>query len=324
MKSNQKLKLLYLKKILQERTDENHGLTVSEIIEALASYGIQAERKALYDDIEALRQFGMDITVEKGKRFTYHLTSRYFELPELKLLVDVVQSSKFITHKKSIALIQKIAGLASGFEAAQLRRQVFTTNRVKAENETIYYNVDKIHEAIAADREITFYYFEWAPDKSKKYRNGGQKYTASPYALTWDDENYYLIAYSPKHSSRVHYRVDKMLQIELLESRRYVDDERFDPAEYSRKIFGMFGGEETQVNIRFENSLAGVVIDRFGHDIMLVPDGTSHFTVTLQVAVSPLFLSWVAGFGTQAKILYPESVAGLLRSLCQEILQNYR
>ena len=247
MKSpNQKLKLLYLAKIFMEKTDDDHGLTVANLIEELGKFDILAERKSIYDDIEQLRVFGLDICSRRGKSHQYFVGSREFELPELKLLVDSVQSSKFITHKKSMELISKIEKLTSSHNAKKLQRQVFVTNRVKTLNEQIYYNVDKIHEAIALNRQIAFKYFSLNTDKQKLYRKNGEKYTETPVSLTWDDENYYLITYKEKYQNYAHYRVDKMDSIEITKEPRLMPKNDFDVSSYSKSVFSMFGGEENE------------------------------------------------------------------------------
>lgn len=306
--SHQKLKLLYLMKILMEKTDEEHTLTVPQMIEELGKYGISAERKSIYDDLDYLQLFGLDLCSRKTKTHDYFIASRDFELPELKLLVDSVQSSKFITHKKSMELISKIEKLTSTHNAKKLHRQVHVSNRVKTFNETIYYNVDKIHEAIAANKQITFKYFEMNVDKKKVYRKNGDLYTESPVALSWDDENYYLITYKQKYDNYTHYRVDKMECIEITEDDRILSEEPFDLSEYSKGTFGMFGGEETEVSIKFENELVGVILDRFGRDARIVKADENHFICTVKVSVSPHFLSWIISFGDRAKILSPEHV----------------
>ena len=306
--SGQKLKLLYLNRYFLENTDENHTATVADIIDYLASVGISAERKSIYDDLEYLQLFGVDLCSRKTKTHDYFIASRDFELPELKLLVDSVQSSKFITYKKSMELISKIEKLTSTHNAKKLHRQVHVSNRVKTFNETIYYNVDKIHEAIAANKQITFKYFEMNVDKKKVYRKNGDLYTESPVALSWDDENYYLITYKQKYDNYTHYRVDKMESIEIIENDRNLSEEPFDLSEYSKGTFGMFGGEETEVSIKFENELVGVILDRFGRDARIVKADENHFICTVKVSVSPHFLSWIISFGDRAKILSPEHV----------------
>ena len=231
--SNQKLKLLYLLKMLNEKTDENNTMTINDMIAELKLYGITAERKSIYDDLEALRNYGLDIGMRKTKTTDYYVASRVFELPELKLLVDAVQCSKFVTHKKSNDLIKKIESLASRKQAQSLQRQVFVTNRVKTINESIYYNVDSLHLAIAQNKKVTFKYFDYDIRKEKVFRKNGGKYTVSPYGLSWDDENYYLITFSTKYNGFTHYRVDRMSDIDLTEEERDLlpDKEHFDIAE---------------------------------------------------------------------------------------------
>lgn len=306
--SHQKLKLLYLMKILMEKTDEEHTITVPEMIDELGKLGISAERKSIYDDLEYLKLFGLDVCSRRTKTHDYFIGSRDFELPELKLLVDSVQSSKFITHKKSMELISKIEKLTSDFNAKKLHRQVFVTNRVKTVNETIYYNVDKIHDAIAANKQITFLYYDVDVNRKKVYRKNGDRYIESPVSLTWDDENYYLITYKEKYDDYAHYRVDKMENIEIAEEDRILGDKPFDLSAYSKTTFAMFGGEETEVSIKFENELVGVIFDRFGRDARIVKADEGHFICTVKVAVSPHFLSWIISFGDRAKILSPEHV----------------
>ena len=317
--SNQKLKLLYLAKILLEKTDEEHTITVPEMIEALGKYGISAERKSIYDDLAYLELFGLDICTSKTRTTNYYVASREFELPELKLLVDSVQASKFITSKKSLELISKIEKLTSRENAKKLQRQVFITNRVKTPNEQIYYNVDKIHEAIAENKQITFRYFSLDVDKKKVYRKNGERYTESPVALTWDDENYYLITYKEKYDNYTHYRVDKMEGIEKTEAERVLAAAPFDLSSYTKTMFSMYGGEETDVTIEFTNDLVGVLFDRFGTDIPILKKDAEHFTCRVRVAVSPHFLSWIMSFGKRAKIAGPSDVVEKMRSLAAEI-----
>lgn len=319
----QKLKLLLLRDLLLRESDETHPLSMQQILQSLDAAGVCAERKSIYHDLECLKEYGMDILSLKGKNGGYYLASRPFELPELKLLVDAVQSSRFLSEKKSLELIGKLESLSSVHEAGQLRRQVVVSGRVKTMNESIYYNVDRIHDAIARNSRITFHYFEWGVDRKKHDRPG--LYEASPYALCWADENYYLIADSARHGI-THYRVDKMASIEITNEPRAVTEasRKLDLAAYSRAVFSMFGGEVQQVRMRFSNSLAGVVIDRFGRDSMLVPDGPEHFTFTAPIAVSPMFLGWIISFGDKAKILYPQSVADQCRELLERTLAQYQ
>lgn len=307
--ANQKLKLLYLMQLLLQKTDENHQLTVQEMIDELAQHDISAERKSIYADLDALRLFGLDIVQNRGKSTGYYIASREFELPELKLLVDSVQSSKFITHKKTLSLIKKIENLASVYDAQLLQRQVYVRNRVKSMNESVYYNVDEISGAITRDRMIRFKYYELDVNKQRRYRHGGKLYEISPFALMWDDENYYMLGYDAEAEKMKHYRVDKMAQIKAADAVRLGGEvfNQLDMSAYSKQVFGMFTGNEQSVKLRFDNSLVGAVVDRFGKEIMLIPDGDGHFTVTVDVAISPQFYAWLFGFGTMVEILSPES-----------------
>ena len=310
-------------KILLEQTDEEHSLTVPQMIAELSKVGISAERKSIYDDLEYLQLFGLDICSTKTKTTNYFVASRDFELPELKLLVDSVQASKFITHKKSLELISKIEKLTSRHNARQLQRQVFVTNRVKTFNERIYYNVDKIHEAIAENKQITFKYFGLDVNKKKVYGKDGNLYHESPVSLTWDDENYYLITYKEKYDSYVHYRVDKMENIEVSEEDRVLAEKPFDLSIYSKSMFQMYSGEETDVTIQFENELVGVVYDRFGVDVPIIKTDETHFICNVKVAVSPHFLSWIISFGSRAKIVSPDWVQEQLYELILDAQKQY-
>ncbi|MBE5781611.1 MAG: WYL domain-containing protein [Clostridiales bacterium] len=323
---NQKLKILYLMQMLLERSDEEHPLTMEEIIAGLNANGISAERKSIYDDMEALRLYGLDVCYTRGKTTGYYIGSRTFELPELKLLIDSVQSSKFITEKKTFSLIKKLVSLGSIHEGQLLRRQVFVRNRIKSMNESIYYNVDHIHGAIASDKQITFYYFEYDVNKQKRFRKDGQRYCVSPFALSWDDENYYLIAFDAEAGILKHYRVDKMSDIRLTEQERLGKDtfRNLDMALYTKRTFAMFGGEETMVTIRFCNNLIGVVMDKFGKDIMIHKVDEEHFSVTAPVMVSPQFYAWVFGLGSGAVITAPKSVADGMEQMLKDAASQYQ
>jgi predicted DNA-binding transcriptional regulator YafY len=316
--SNQKTKLLHLARMLLRQTDEDHPLTVPQIIEGLARQDIKAERKSIYDDLEALRLFGLDIQSRKGKVPGWFVGEREFELPEVKLLMDAVQSSRFITQKKSDALIRKLEGLASFHQAGQLQRQVFVSGRIKVMNESIYYNVDKLHSAIAAQKAITFKYFDYDIQRRKVFRQEGKRYVVSPYGLIWNSENYYLVAFHHAYREMRHYRVDKMTEIVVTGLDRDGKDQHpdFQLAEYGQKHFGMYGGQEVRVTLRGRKDKAQLVWDRFGQDIILVPDGEEHFTVTLPVVISPQFFGWLLGLDGSVTLAGPkEAVAAYRRRL---------
>lgn len=325
--SNQKLKLLYIVKLLAENTDEEHVLSTQEIIERLSENGIKAERKSIYDDMECLTDFGYDIIQKKGKvGGGYYLASREFELAELKLLVDAVQASRFMTVKKSRELIKKLEKLAGKNQAGQLQRQVFVAGRVKTENERIYYNVDTLYKAIDENVMISFLYLEWNLDRELCPRKNGERYCVSPWALIWEDENYYLAAYDAQADTIKHYRVDKMGEVTLLREKRK-GREQFDklnPAEYTKHTFGMFGGQTQTVTLRFENRLVGVVLDRFGRETDIRRTDEEHFCVRVQAAVSGQFFGWLAGLGSGAGIKAPEEVKERYRAWLTEILDSER
>ena len=321
----QKLKLLYLMQMLFEKTDEEHPISMEQIISGLAANGISAERKSIYDDMESLRLFGLDIGMTKSKPGGYYIATRDFEVPELKLLVDSVQSSQFITEKKTLQLIKKLENLCSIYEAQLKRRQVYVSGRIKHMNESIYYSVDAIHNGIAANKQITFKYFEYTTAKKKSYRHGGQIYQISPFALTWDNENYYMIGYDNAAGMIKHYRVDRMESIEVTDLDREGKDafDAHDMSVYNRRNFSMYGGDEASVTMEFENHLVGVVMDRFGKDIIISKADDEHFRTSATVAVSPQFFAWIFGLGTAAKITGPESVVRDMASMTASVLGQY-
>jgi predicted DNA-binding transcriptional regulator YafY len=323
---NQKLKMLYLAKIFLEETDDAHGLEMPEIIDKLDAYGVNADRKTLYRDFDELRNFGLDIISNKsGHNVYYSIGGRDFELPELKLLVDSVQSAKFITDRKSNQLIKKLESLVSVHEAKQLHRQVIMSGRIKTMNESIYYNVDKLHEAINENKQIKFKYFDWNLKKEMEPRYDGMWYQRSPWALMWDDEKYYLVVYDSKHGSMTHYRVDKMMDIRILdEPREGLEAFReFNAAHYSNTLFGMFSGEETKVTIEAANHMIGVMIDRFGKDIIIAPVDGEHFRTTVTVAVSDQFFGWIIALGGEVKIVAPGPVVEKMKDLLAKVSDQY-
>jgi predicted DNA-binding transcriptional regulator YafY len=320
---NQKLKIFYILDYLQRNSHQDHPVRASELIDMLQrNYNISCERKTVYSDIQALQDYGVDIESIPGKNGGYYIASRNFELPELKLLIDAVQSSRFLTEKKSRELIEKLCNQCSIHDARLMRRDMLVSGRVKSMNETIYYNVDAIQDAISMNRVISFRYFDWGIDGKRKYRE--KNYYASPYGLCQDNENCYLLAHSPRHGI-TSYRVDRMSEITITEDVRTPCPELTGKAlhEHANRLFQMFAGDSVNVKMRFHKTLANVVIDRFGRDTILIPEGSEYFNFTVNVAVSPMFLSWVIGFGTKARILHPQSVIDSCRTMCLEAMQQY-
>ncbi len=325
--TNQKLKLYYLSRIMLEKTDDEHMITMPEIRSALEAYGVTADRKSLYDDLEALRYLGIDVIGEKiGRNYYYHVGGKQFEIAELKLLVDAIQSSKFITEKKSNELIKKLTGMASDYEASQLKRQVMVQGRVKTMNESIYYFVDDVHRAIDENKKIRFEYMKWNGQK-KLVQRRDKPYVVSPWALTWDNENYYLIAYDEDADRIKHFRVDKLKSIQVLEEKRAGKEKfkEFNLVKYAKMNFGMYGGETTRVKIAFEDTIAGVFIDRFGKEIPINPSETPGWSETyVEVAMSDQFLGWIFALGKRVKILGPDEVIERFRKELDEMTRFYQ
>lgn len=329
--SQQKLKLLYLQKILLEKTDENHGMTIAELIEALKKYGVTAERKSIYSDLQAIEIAGLDICTQKTSTTRYFVGNRNFETAELKMLVDAVQSAKFITPKKSLSLIKKLEGLVSEHEAKMLHREVCISKGSKSPNEKIYYIVDALHNAIAANLKISFRYYQWDLDFSSRKKITERErreipYVVSPWALKWDDEKYYLIGYDSNAEMIKHYRIDKMAEIEICNSKRegYDEFKKLNIEKYSDEIFSMFGGERTNVTLSVDNSLIGVITDRFGSDLFIIKESEHRFRVSVSVALSTQFYAWIFGLGSKIKILAPtKAVNGFSEMLC-DTLKEYK
>lgn len=325
----QKAKILVLLDIFQHQTDEDHPLSVPQLLAALAKAGVPAERKSVYADIEALRTAGYDIELQRGRGGGYYLASRTFQLAELKLLVDAVQASRFVTARKSAQLIKKLEGFTSDWQARQLHRQVFVSGRAKSSNDTAYYAVDALYRAIAADKMVAFQYVDWTLDRKKAARNGGAAYRVSPWALAWENNSYYLIAYEDYAApfGIRHYRVDKMEHVRLLDEPRRgrKDYEAFDLAAYMQRMFNMYNGPEVAVTLRCENRLVGAMLDRFGTGVILIPeeDG-AHFHLTVPATDSPQFLGWVCGFGTGVTVTAPESIREKMRALAARLAESYR
>ena len=323
-KSNQKAKLLVLYQVLLKKGDEDRPISTPELIEVLEREGIPAERKSVYTDMETLQDLGVDVQLRKGRGGGWFIGERDFELPELKLLVDAVQSSRFISRKKSEALIAKLSALTSEHQAKQLRRQVYVDRRVKTENESVYYAIDRLHAAIAAGRVVTFQYFDYNAHREKVFRREGKRYVVSPYGLIWSDENYYLVGWEQGGSGLRHYRVDRMHALTVTSLPREGDAscKNFDLAEYGQKHFHMFSGREAKVRLRCENRFVNVMLDRFGQEAMLIPDGKDHFALTVDAVVSPQFYGWLFGLGDGVRLTAPEWAVEEYRGMLQKALEG--
>lgn len=314
MKNESQQALLLLRQYLHQQTDEQHPVSVTDILAFWQQHGIQAGRKSVYTDIELLQNAGMDIVCVKSSQNRYFVGQRLFELPELKLLVDAVESSRFITEKKSTALIKKLGHLTSTAQAEQLNRRIYMGGTPKPENESIYYNVDTIHNAVQKKKQITFRYFEYTPKKEKILKHDGYKYRFSPYAMIWNRDCYYAVGWSEKHGKIAQFRVDRMTAVEPLEQTA-VQTPDFDPAEYVRKVFGMYPDNLCTVELLCDNEVMRSVIDRFGENVQTETVDEQHFRATVEVAPSPPFFSWVFTFSGKIRIVSPAAVLEEMRDM---------
>lgn len=325
--TNQKLKLSYLTKIMLSKTDDEHSLTMPQIIKELEKYDITAERKSIYADLQDITdKLGIEIIKEQiGRETYYHVGTREFELAEVKLLVDAIQSSKFITQTKSRELIKKIKGLVSEPQAKQLQRQIFINDRVKTMNESVYYNTDTLHTAINENKKIRFKYYKWDIRKNLVPRHYDDWFIVSPWALIWADENYYMVAYDERDQKIKHYRVDKMMHIEVMEEKREGKDlfKNFDMGVYSKATFGMYRGNNAKVHIQFPNNMCGIFIDRFGKDITFRPVDEEHSVVVVEISISPQFFGWIFSLGSLVKVVGPDDVVEQIKDFGGNFIQNY-
>ena len=323
--SQQKAKLLLVARFLLENSDEQHPVSMAQILAHLQQKGVEAERKSVYDDIDTLRQFGLDIITLKGQGGGYFIGNRRFELAELKLLVDAVQASRFITERKTGQLIRKLSSLASNHQANQLRRQLVSADRVKSMNERIYYNVDALHQTISNGHQVEFRYFDYTVDKERRFRRDGERYRVSPYALIWDNQRYYLLAWDKQAQIFKHYRVDRMVEISETELKREGERQfsKLDMSRYTQQTFDMFGGRSMLVSLEFDDAMAGIVIDRFGKDTMIINSGRGSFVVDVPVTVSPHFYAWVCGLDGACRIIGPPAVRQGMKDHLQKIAAAY-
>ncbi len=320
----QKKKLLLLRDMLYDRTDEKHPVSTDDIIGFYKANGIKAERKSVYSDIETLRECGTDIQTVRGKKYGYYIGSREFSTAELKLLVDAVSASGFITAAKSKSLSRKLATLAPKSERKALNRAVFVTVKAKSENEDIFRSVDRIHEALENDLRIGFNYYNPLPGGGKEFHRGGARYDISPWQLVWDDGNYYLIGYDHDKGGIRHFRVDRMASVSIeLDKRRGGAEEyaKYDISSYSGAMFGMFSGKPQTVAISFPPKKAYIILDRFGRDTPISNKG-GKMIAHVHIVPGPTFYGWILGFGGELDIIAPEDIRKSLRDICRKALEQ--
>lgn len=318
MENANKFRPLYLLQVLEEYTDENHQLTTSEIVKILEEkYSLATHRTTIPTDIKILCDYGIDIITVKSSQNKYYIGSRNLELPEIKLLIDAVQSSKFITAKKSIVLVQKLTGMTSKYQAQSLNRNIIIDKRIKPTNEKIYYIVDALNDAINQKRKVSFNYFDYLPNKKKHIKNDGKPYIISPYSLAWNGDYYYLIGYSDEREKTLVFRVDRIQKKPtILRDEISAKPSDFDLAVYTNQVFQMYDGEERTVELKCDNELMKNIIDRFGEKVNVISNDESAFTVSVTVDVSSTFFGWVLGFGGGIKIIAPNDVRELYKETC--------
>lgn len=322
--SNQKLKLFYLLRILYEKSNEVNRLSANDLIKELSFYDVSAERKSIYADLEALRSLGHDVCSGDDNIRGNYLGERYFQLSEVKMLIDVIQASNFISEKKSLELIEKLGHFVSEYDRKSLRRQIVLANRIKSSNEAVYYSIDNIHRAIDEKKKVRFKYYNIDIQKKKVYRNNGEYYIVNPIALMWDDEKYYLVAYDDKDEKLKNYRVDKMDSVAVFDEKMSGSASKvhFDAAECSRQSFNMFSGEIKEVTLTASNSASSIIYDRFGTDVFVIPNDGDSFNITVNVAVSPQFYSWIFGVSEFVQIKAPEDVVSEYTKMCERVLKQ--
>ncbi len=310
MDNNDKIRPLYIAKLLFERTDEEHLLTTMQIEQILREeYGITSYRKTIKSDIELLQQFGLDIELVKAKQNKYHMLTRTLSVPELKMLIDAVEAAKFITKKKSEDLTEKLCGLTGKHQAEKLKRNADVEGRLKAENEQIYYIVDAINDAINKQKKIAFQYFTFNALKEKELKNDGMPYTFSPYKLVWNGDYYYTVGYSDKHKRIGIFRVDRIYTTpEVLETDAVIPPSDFDINHYLNTMLRMYDGDRKKVKLICDNDVIDSIIDKFGEDIEVRKNTKTTSLVTVEVGVNHIFFSWVFGFGGLVRIKSPASV----------------
>jgi len=313
-----KERLIELLKLLYTVTDEDHQMSTAEIVTHFAEQGVPTDRSTVKADIDVLNNCGIEILATKATQLRYYFSDRQFELAELKLLVDAVESSKFITAKKSDILVKKLMTLAGENSAKELERHLYTAGRIKPENESIFYAVDIIHRAINSGKQIAFVYYEYATDKTLVPKHDGEPYIFSPYAMLYNEDKYYVLGYCEHHGKIITFRVDRMKAPDILDKCIVPRPENFDPVDYTVNIFSMYDGETCNVTLLCRNELMNYVIDRFGDDVRTEITDEEHFVAAVEVSVSQTFFAWVFQFAGGIRITGPFVVKEQYRQMLEK------
>lgn len=314
MRGESQIRILHLFQFLYRNTDEMNPASVADILRFWELQGICSERKQVYKDIALLQDFGVDVIRIKSTQNHYFIGDRLFELPELKLLVDAVESSRFITSKKSGDLIRKLGQLTSSAQAEQLDRHIYMDGMLKPSNEAIYYIVDTIQSSIQSNQQISFQYYEYLPTKEKVLKHQGYRYQFTPYALIWNRDHYYVVGWSEKHMKLSQFRVDRMTSVEMMDQPGH-QLLGFEPAEYVQKVFGMYPDDLQMVTLFCENDVMRSIIDRFGEGVRTEVVDDDHFQAIVEVAPSPPFFGWIFTFAGKIRILKPDNVLEEMRQM---------
>lgn len=314
MRGESQIRILHLFQFLYRNTDEMNPASVADILRFWELQGICSERKQVYKDIALLQDFGVDVIRIKSTQNHYFIGNRLFELPELKLLVDAVESSRFITSKKSGDLIRKLGQLTSNTQAEQLDRHIYMDGMPKPSNEAIYYIVDTIQSSIQSNQQISFQYYEYLPTKEKVLKHQGYRYQFTPYALIWNRDHYYVVGWSEKHMKLSQFRVDRMTSVEMMDQPGH-QLLGFEPAEYVQKVFGMYPDDLQMVTLFCENDVMRSIIDRFGEGVRTEIVDDDHFQAVVEVAPSPPFFGWIFTFAGKIRILKPDNVLEEMRQM---------
>lgn len=314
MRGESQIRILHLFQFLYRNTDEMNPASVADILRFWELQGICSERKQVYKDIALLQDFGVDVIRIKSTQNHYFIGDRLFELPELKLLVDAVESSRFITSKKSGDLIRKLGQLTSNTQAEQLDRHIYMDGMPKPSNEAIYYIVDTIQSSIQSNQQISFQYYEYLPTKEKVLKHQGYRYQFTPYALIWNRDHYYVVGWSEKHMKLSQFRVDRMTSVEMMDQPGH-QLLGFEPAEYVQKVFGMYPDDLQMVTLFCENDVMRSIIDRFGEGVRTEVVDDDHFQAIVEVAPSPPFFGWIFTFAGKIRILKPDNVLEEMRQM---------
>lgn len=313
-----------LLKYLYENTDEEHPISTTELVRIFVAEDAHAKRKTVKDDIDVLVGEGFDIVTVRGRNNSFFLGTRKFELPEVKLLIDAVSSSRFISAEKSETLISKLTDMVSRHQAEKVCRHLYTAEHVKADNKQIYYIVDAVTDAINEGKKIRFQYFDYDGKKEKCLRHDGSEYSVSPYALVWDDSHYYMCGYSDSKQMIVNYRVDRMCNTEIKDEKAVALPEGFSMDDYVRKQFHMFAGDETEVVLECRDDMMKYIIDQFGEEVETRKVSEDTFQAKVHVADSPTFYGWVFPFEGKIQIVEPEEIREKYRSMVKAADRTFR